>query len=363
MSLKLVFHAEELLKINDSELNFCKKISKLFKPIIILDKKDVSIEDSITKKIEQIPLFEYEKNKQKIQVYLLNLSNQEDWIIFFTNDNYIFSKNNIVVLKYHFWEDLNKYKHISFTEHAKHKLLYNEFSYNYMNSIANNTNLETKFLINIFKKENIVNIIDCCCGVGRHDYILAQNGYHITGIDISPKQIETANMIHSHDNINYIISDVRNFRLKKRNFDASICMWTTYNYFSQISDLKLFLNNVWEHLKNNGLMILESKNIPILDKERLYMRNKETNDISMNLLVYKRILGNVQNSQYFYFINEKGQKKFLLDEEFVRFYYLDELINILDNKFKLITVYGNFYGDLYNPNKSERMISVWRAVK
>ena len=134
-------------------------------------------------------------------------------------------------------------------------------------------------------------------------------------------------------------------------------------YFrSKEKDINALLDNIYGHLTENGILVLDSKNIPILESNRFYHRRTQRENVDLTLLVYKRIIGMVQNSQYFYFINRGIEKNFYIDEEFVRFYSLQELVKLNEGRFKLMDTYGDFHGNAYVDNHSERMITVWEKV-
>lgn len=293
------------------------------------------------------------------EAFLINRAKKTDWVLFFTHTcSEPRQINNVVIIPIDFYIDTNIIGVTSFDDHAKTKLLYNQLSSYYMESIANNTLKEVELLEKIFKqnKKHISNVLDCCCGVGRHSYVLGQLGYQVLGVDFSKEQIHNANQIHKHPNVNYQLSDVRSMYLEET-FDAAICMWTTYNYLSNENELRLFVENVWNGLSENGLFILDAKNIPALEKQRVYFRNNNTrNNVDLTLLVNKEIKNNIQNSQYLYFIKQDGNNLFYIDYEHVRFYSIDEIINICDGLFDVVSVYGNFNGENYNENKSERFI-------
>lgn len=48
--------------------------------------------------------------------------------------------------------------------------------------------------------------------------------------------------------------------------------------------------------------------------------------------------------------------------KFVRFYSIEEIKNITNNKFEIINVYGSFDMDEYIEKSSERMIIVLRKI-
>ena len=54
---------------------------------------------------------------------------------------------------------------------------------------------EVKALLRIFSEEGVPpkgRILDLCCGIGRHSILLAERGYQVTGIDLSPVLIARA---------------------------------------------------------------------------------------------------------------------------------------------------------------------------
>lgn len=361
--LSAVFDLNELAAQSEESIRFTKCVISDLNTILIsnndseagkvLEKNNIDITSCVVEKHETIEDFLHH-NKDKA----------DDWFLIVTNRDMPFSSfgQQFVGCPYEFWGSTEQFKENSFTEHAKNKLLYNELSWLYMDSIANDTDLEVSFLEKIFKKHNAKNILDCACGVGRHAYRLGNDGFKVTGIDISTNQIKTAMEQNSNSNVDYCVCDARNFSLSQK-YDAAICMWTTYNYFSKEKDILDFLNTVSSHLRDKGILVLDSKNIPILDKNRLYHRKTSKDDLDLTLLIYKRIIGMVQNSQYFYFLNNGQDKSFYIDEEFVRFYTLNELEKLNNARFELIDVYGDFEGTKYDAMKSDRMITVWKKCE
>ncbi|MCD6263961.1 class I SAM-dependent methyltransferase [Candidatus Bathyarchaeota archaeon] len=55
---------------------------------------------------------------------------------------------------------------------------------------------EVEALLRIFSEEGVPppkgRILDLCCGIGRHSVPLAERGYQVTGIDLSPVLIARA---------------------------------------------------------------------------------------------------------------------------------------------------------------------------
>lgn len=348
---KNIEFAEKLSEFYDIDLLSLSRKSRLMKDIDKFDLKDIftniySKEDITTK-----------------DEFLKDLSKKYDWVVFFNHENNsIIELDNIIYMPIDFQGNLDEFKNKSFTEHAKDKLLYNELSKYYMQAIVNDTNKETDFIKKVYR-DNISGtpgtVLDCCCGVGRHDYLLSNSGYKVTGIDISQNQIDTANKNNKTGNVNYQVMDVRDINLPYKDYDMSICMWTTYNYLSLDKDFIKFIRSNYNHQKEGGILILDAKNIPRLESRRVYKRNDNFEDkMQLELIVNKFVINNIQNSQYFYFIKENGIKKFYMDEEFVRFYNLEEIKKLTKDYYDVIKVYGDFDFSNYDVKSSNRFIVV-----
>lgn len=359
--LSSIFDFNELKNKDDENRSFAELLIQDLNTVIL-----AADEIEVKKWLRQQnirPDFVIVENFDMIEAFLCrNKGNSDDWFLIVSDKKFDCSKygTNFVQCRYRFGGVPQKFQTQSFTEHAKNKILYNELSWLYMDSIANDTPREVDFLEKIFTENHAKKILDCCCGVGRHAVRLGELGFKVTGIDASKAQINTAQQHNKNVNVEYFVHDAENFLLSDKNYDAAICMWTTYNYFSKETDLKAVLKCLSAHLREGGLLILDSKNIPILDKERLYHRTRKKNNLDMTLLVYKRVVDSIQMSRYFYFLDVNGTKNFYLDEEFVRFYSLAELRELSGFAFEPVCAYGDFDGNLFKETDSERMITVWK---
>ena len=229
-------------------------------------------------------------------------------------------------------------------------------------SIANDTRQETKLLERVFGlPKPKYQVLDCCCGVGRHAFALANAGCIVKGIDFSESQINNAQLIHNHSNVTYEVMDIRHINIQE-SFDAAICMWTTYNYLSLQNELRMFIEGVWNSLVDGGILVLDSKNIPALEAKRVYHRVSCSDDgTEISLIISKDIYENTQNSLYMYFVvDSKNKKRFYYDYEHVRFYNANELQEIVGDLFEITKIYGDFDGAEYDENSSERFITILR---
>lgn len=346
----------------DENVEFLEKIVKMYTCYLFIFEKDFSLFNSLN--IKNVNFFIEELGNK--DDFIRETSAKCDWLVYFKNGVQVVErKKNIIYTPINLKGDLSVFNDMSFTEHARNKKYYHDFSNYYMYTLANDTEKEAEFLMKIFNKyfnKDTGKVLDCCCGVGRHSYILAKNGFEVTGVDFSEDQITNAKKIHNHPNVNYKTMDVRNLELEDKDYDMSCCMWTTYNYLSLNSDFKKFIQSVYHHQKDDGILVLDSKNIPKLEPHRLYNRFTERENFKMEIMINKYVHNNIQNSQYFLFIDDHGDKKFYFDDEFVRFYTIEELNKIVDGYYKIIEIYGDFDMNEYDEKTSNRFITILKKL-
>ena len=83
-------------------------------------------------------------------------------------------------------------------------------------------------------------ILDLACGKGRHSRYLAEQGFDVTGLDISDASISFARQFeHAHY------------------FDAVMNMFTSFGYFDNDRDHLRSLRNVALGLKQGGVLLLD----------------------------------------------------------------------------------------------------------
>ncbi len=103
--------------------------------------------------------------------------------------------------------------------------------------------------------KNGMNVLEAGCGTGRLSRALASRGLRVTGIDISPEMLALA-MLQRDEYTTYFCMDIRDFSIKTR-FDAAIVAYNTLNLLATPSDVQRTLACIRQHLKENGLLLLQ----------------------------------------------------------------------------------------------------------
>ncbi|MEZ4676477.1 MAG: methyltransferase domain-containing protein [Caldilineaceae bacterium] len=104
-------------------------------------------------------------------------------------------------------------------------------------------------------------ILELGCGTGRVLVPLAEQGYTITGVDISPALLDlahskTQNIPHAA-RISLVEADLRTFDLPHKDFTFAFCTSNTLMHLNTQEDQLAVLQNAHRHLRPNGLLLID----------------------------------------------------------------------------------------------------------
>lgn len=119
-------------------------------------------------------------------------------------------------------------------------------------------------------------ILDLGSGTGGHDLFLAQQGYRVTGVDLSEEMIHQAiqKNLTAHLAIDFIQGDIRTIRLQQK-FDLVISMFAVMSYQTSNEDVKAALQTARIHLEPGGLFIFDAWYGPAVLRQLPETRIKE----------------------------------------------------------------------------------------
>jgi SAM-dependent methyltransferase len=109
------------------------------------------------------------------------------------------------------------------------------------------------------------NLLDLCCGPGRHSVEFARLSFQVTGVDRSLFLLDRARQYAAKSgvSIEWIKEDMRNF-VRPASFDLACNMFTSFGYFTDPEDDLRVLRHMHQSLKDHGVLIIE-----VIGKERL----------------------------------------------------------------------------------------------
>jgi SAM-dependent methyltransferase len=97
-------------------------------------------------------------------------------------------------------------------------------------------------------------VLDLCCGTGQLAKILTENGYKVTGLDISGGQLRYARK--NAPKARFIRADARSFTLKQK-FNAVFCTFDALNHIMTIEDLTKVFKSVNACLAEGGIFVFD----------------------------------------------------------------------------------------------------------
>jgi len=120
---------------------------------------------------------------------------------------------------------------------------------------------EVDFLEHCFKrfaKRPVRRVVDIACGTGPHLLRLAARGYRMTGLDLSPENIEflRERTRAAGFDADLVVGDMTNFQLGAR-VDAAICMQDSQGHLLTNEHLLDHLRSVAQALRRGGVYVFD----------------------------------------------------------------------------------------------------------
>jgi len=131
------------------------------------------------------------------------------------------------------------------------------------NVLDRRSNAETKkeisYLKKFLSKEKRIRILDAACGTGRISLPLAEAGYNISGIDISPNLLGYAKKeaLQKKLKINFVEGDIRALTFEDESFECILCLWSSFNEIYDLHDQIKTICEMKRVLCDGGKVLIE----------------------------------------------------------------------------------------------------------
>ena len=220
---------------------------------------------------------------------------------------------------------------------------------------------DARWMINLLQRSISVNtkskVLDIACGSGRHSLELARRGFDVTGFDLSEFLIKEAKKglkesVEKDLKVKFLIKDMRYFNFKG-SFDIAVNIFTSFGYFDNDEENFLVIKNVSDSLKKGGYFVFDFINKNYLEKNIVPYSVSRKGKFTIK---QKR---RIENDFVIKEISIKKGKELLEFNEVLRLYSLNEFKKVFERyKLRIQNLYGDYSGNKFNLNKSQRLILI-----
>ena len=196
-------------------------------------------------------------------------------------------------------------------------------------------------------------IIDLGCGKGRHARIIAQQGYHVIGLDLSPESINHCNSLQI-PNAEFHVHDMRN-PFPASEVDAVFNLFTSFGYFDTDQEHQEVISNAAGALKTGGILVIDYLNSFQVESNLIAREQLLIDQIEFNIQRFKSSGRFIKQIEF----SDRGAN--FRFEEKVAALCLDDFKRYLSNAgFQLEGVYGNYELHPFDEKVSSRLIIIAR---
>jgi SAM-dependent methyltransferase len=121
-------------------------------------------------------------------------------------------------------------------------------------------------LISQYSQRPATKLLDIGCGTGIHAGFLANLGYSITGVDLSPEMVNQAKAKKIPES-EFFVANAVDFKCLS-GFDVITSLFHVFSYQTANSEAEAMITNVSEHLKEQGLFLFDFWYGPAVLNER-----------------------------------------------------------------------------------------------
>ncbi|MEY2556418.1 MAG: hypothetical protein QOF93_1562 [Verrucomicrobiota bacterium] len=113
---------------------------------------------------------------------------------------------------------------------------------------------ETEFICACAPLPDFRNVLDICCGMGRHARALSDRGYSVTGIDRDADAIAKAREVGGGSD--YVVADIRDYQPAPETFGAAIVMGQSFGHFDAETNRDI-LRRLAASVRKRGRILLD----------------------------------------------------------------------------------------------------------
>lgn len=199
-------------------------------------------------------------------------------------------------------------------------------------------------------------LLDMCCGPGRHSLAFAKRGFRVTGVDATAFLLDRARERGEAEDVTveWVESDMRKF-VRPESFDLSINLFTSFGFFEDPGDNLAVLENVRRSLRPGGSFVLDVLGKEVLARKFQAMDAQESADGEL-VVQRRRVVDDWTRIETdWMFISDERTRHFGIQ---LWIYSGQELRQLLfEAGFDAVELYGDLAGGPYD-TAADRLIAV-----
>lgn len=215
----------------------------------------------------------------------------------------------------------------------------------------------TIFIENLTKLLNLpeeANVLDLACGKGRHSLMLHKSGLNVLGVDLSKNSIEAAHE-NTKTGLRFSLHDMREI-IPNESFAAIFNLFTSFGYFDSSAENERVIQAVNSMLDEKGIFVIDFMNARKIINNLVLSEEKIIDDIHFSIRrkwdkehIYKFI--DVVEGMESHSFMERVQSLFIADFK-----------NLLNGKFIIKNVFGDYQLNSFDEEESDRLIIIAERI-
>ena len=214
-----------------------------------------------------------------------------------------------------------------------------------------------KKLLELLQPASDARLLDVACGRGRHAKLLAANGFDVTGIDLAPSSIATAQQMEN-GRLHFFEHDIR-LPFWINYFDYAFNFFTSFGYFRTEREHYNAIRTIANALKPHGSVVIDYLNVHYAEDHLVHKQEKVIDNVTYYLTkwfdethFYKKIIIEDEQLDAPLAYTEKVAKFSLGDfNDMFAFHHL-----------QLQEVFGDYALAPYDVKTSPRMVMIAKKI-
>jgi SAM-dependent methyltransferase len=215
---------------------------------------------------------------------------------------------------------------------------------------------EVRSALSLLDIHSPTDVLDFCCGPGRHAIALAKLGHRVLGVDRTAFYLNVGQKKAKDAGVDVVFerADVRLFR-RIEAFDCALSLFTSFGYFQDPFDDLQVLKNVYESLRSGGKLLMDLSGKEVVEKALTPYSCAEP-ERGLIWTEDRQVMGDWEGIKNKWTLL-RGEEKFE-HTLFIRLYSGEALKKaMLDVGFSRVSLFGSLEGDPYD-DRARRLVAV-----